>query len=107
MTPRMPQEATGEARGATNTRRRPTDTRNGFAGLTGPFRSMGGTVAAVSDRTEWTVTTKDGPVHLRSSRAELEPDVEGGALTFRDEDGALVHAYAAGWWRECHERGKR
>ena len=64
-------------------------------------------MAAVSDRTEWTVTTKDGPVHISSSRAGLEPDVEGGALTFRDEDGALVHAYAAGWWRECHERGKR
>ena len=42
MTPRMPQEAVGEARGATNTRRRPTDTRNGFAGLTGPFPERDG-----------------------------------------------------------------
>ena len=42
MTPRMPQEATGAARGATNTRRRPTDTRNGLAGLTGPFPGLDG-----------------------------------------------------------------
>ena len=53
----------------------------------------------MSDHREWTVTTKDGD-RLHTDKGGREPDVEGGALTFRDVDGEVVHAY--GQWRECH-----
>ena len=60
----------------------------------------------MSDHREWTVTTKDGD-RLHTDKGGREPDVEGGALTFRGEDGELVHAYGNGWWREYHERSGR
>ena len=45
----------------------------------------------------WTVELKDG---TRVHTGDYDVDVEGGALTFRDVDGEVVHAY--GQWRECH-----
>lgn len=47
----------------------------------------------------WTVELKDG---TRVHTGDYDVDVEGGALTFRDVDGDLAHAYGPGHWCEYH-----
>ena len=71
------------------------DTPSPSTGLTDVFTFFRREEHAV--KRTWTVELKDG---TRVHTGDYDVDVEGGALTFRDVDGEVVHAY--GQWRECH-----
>lgn len=63
---------------------------------------------AVSEYIEWNVQTKDGyETHVVKAGSGCEVDVEGGSLTFRDDDGQIAHAYGPGWWRSVHAQGRK